>query len=435
MGCIPYSKNTPSIPKNEDIEDKIKEKQNRDNQEEHNVNLIQISSSKYPQSTSYQNKDSNIIILKPMPKQSELRQKFESLESDNKIIRSSSSKKFESENKLSNVIKVKKKINSSMNLLKNLEVNNLDSQKALPSLNKQSQIYNNNNMIEIFPSFEETMYDVWVEKDKEIKIVIIGNWGITEKGNTNENGYDGLVNGYNLCSLLYRIGTDTQYQKLTHKDEQSRYILKSDVEGPLFFKMNINKEVILNNRFNLFGQLNVDIINLNQIQRYELFQKMGWKEPFLRQIFDNSIYQSLSEDESSLLFYLNLLRSKPVLFIDYFFQGNAELKNELFNLNTIQDILHHSDNLRNVIGNKGDTNYETRKKSFFSQYPNIPVEELTVKTFTNSEIEIINTIIESGNYKWIFDNHFNTIGIVISSSQDEDPNTNFTCDLLLTSSN
>lgn len=245
MGCIPYSKNTPSIPKNEDIEDKIKEKQNRDNQEEHNVNLIQISSSKYPQSTSYQNKDSNIIILKPMPKQSELSQKFESLESDNKIIRSSSSKKFESENKLSNVIKVKKKINSSMNLLKNLEMNNLDSQKALPSLNKQSQIYNNNNMIEIFPSFEETMYDVWVEKDKEIKIVIIGNWGITEKGNTNENGYDGLVNGYNLCSLLYRIGTDTQYQKLNHKDEQSRYILKSDVEGPLFFKMNINKKSFL----------------------------------------------------------------------------------------------------------------------------------------------------------------------------------------------
>ena len=98
MGCIPYSKNTPSIPKNEDIEDKIKEKQNRDNQEEHNLNLIQISSSKYPQSTSYQNKDSNIIILKPMPKQSELSQKFDSIESDKKIIRSSSSNKFENEN-------------------------------------------------------------------------------------------------------------------------------------------------------------------------------------------------------------------------------------------------------------------------------------------------------------------------------------------------
>ena len=170
-----------------------------------------------------------------MPRQSELSQKFDSIESDKKIIRSSSSNKFENENnKLSNVIKVKKKINSSMNLLKNLEVNNLDSQKALPSLNKQSQL-NNNNMIEILPCFEETMYDVWIEKDKEIKIVIIGNWGIEEKGSTNENGYDGLVNGYNLCSLLYRIGTDTQYQKLTHKDEQARYILKSDIEGPLFF--------------------------------------------------------------------------------------------------------------------------------------------------------------------------------------------------------
>ena len=237
MGCIPYTKNSLSIPKNEDPENNNKEKRTGDNQEEHNV--IQISSSKYPQSTSYQNKDSNIIILKPMPRQSELSQKFDSIESDKKIIRSSSSNKFENENnKLSNVIKVKKKINSSMNLLKNLEVNNLDSQKALPSLNKQSQL-NNNNMIEILPCFEETMYDVWIEKDKEIKIVIIGNWGIEEKGSTNENGYDGLVNGYNLCSLLYRIGTDTQYQKLTHKDEQARYILKSDIEGPLFFKMNI----------------------------------------------------------------------------------------------------------------------------------------------------------------------------------------------------
>ena len=321
-----------------------------------------------------------------------------------------------------------------MNLLKNLEVNNLDSQKALPSLNKQSQL-NNNNMIEILPCFEETMYDVWIEKDKEIKIVIIGNWGIEEKGSTNENGYDGLVNGYNLCSLLYRIGTDTQYQKLTHKDEQARYILKSDIEGPLFFKMNINKEVILNNRFTLFGKLNVDILNVNQIQRFDLFQKMGWKESFLKQIFENSMYQSLSEDESLLLFYLNLLRSKPVLFIDYFFLGNSELKNEFFNLNSIQDILHYSENLKNVIGNKSDTNYETRKKSFFSQFPNTPVEELTVKTFTNSEIEIINTIINSGNYQWIFDNHFNAIGIVITSNLDEDPNTNFTCDLLLTSSN
>ena len=433
MGCIPYTKNSLSIAKIEDPENNNKEKRTGDNQEEHNV--IQISSSKYPQSTSYQNKDSNIIILKPMPRQSELSQKFDSIESDKKIIRSSSSNKFENENnKLSNVIKVKKKINSSMNLLKNLEVNNLDSQKALPSLNKQSQL-NNNNMIEILPCFEETMYDVWIEKDKEIKIVIIGNWGIEEKGSTNENGYDGLVNGYNLCSLLYRIGTDTQYQKLTHKDEQARYILKSDIEGPLFFKMNINKEVILNNRFTLFGKLNVDILNVNQIQRFDLFQKMGWKESFLKQIFENSMYQSLSEDESLLLFYLNLLRSKPVLFIDYFFLGNSELKNELFNLNSIQDILHYSENLKNVIGNKSDTNYETRKKSFFSQFPNTPVEELTVKTFTNSEIEIINTIINSGNYQWIFDNHFNAIGIVITSNLDEDPNTNFTCDLLLTSSN
>ena len=432
MGCIPYSKNSTSIQKIVEPENKIEDNQNREIQEEHNGNLIQISSSKLPQSTSYQNKDSNIIILKPMPKQSENNQKFDSQTSEKKIVRSSSSNKIDSENnKLSNVIKVKKKINSSMNLLNNLEVDSLDSQKALPSLNKHPV----NNTIEVLPCFVETMYDIWIEKDKEIKIVISGNWGIKEKGNTNENGYEGgLVDGYNLCSLLYRIGTDRDYQKLTHKDEESMYVLKSDIEGPLFFKMNINKEVILNNRFNLFGQLNVDILNMTKLLHFDIFQKMGWKNTFLKEIFDNSMFQSLSEDESRLLFYLNLLRAKPVLFIDYFFKGNSDLKNELFNLNTIQDILHMSDKLKNVIGNKNDNNYETRKTNFFSQFPEIPIVEITVKTFTNSEIEMINAIIDSGNYQWIFENQFNAIGIVISSNQEEDPNINFTCDLLITTS-
>ena len=45
-----------------------------------------------------------------------------------------------------------------------------------------------------------------------MKIVISGNWGIKEKGSTDENGYKGgLVDGYNLCSLLYRIGNDKEY--------------------------------------------------------------------------------------------------------------------------------------------------------------------------------------------------------------------------------
>ena len=412
MGCIPTTKRIQvALQGNQEGEepkklDDLNENKNK-NININNVNLIQISSTKIPTEVQNQNRDSKIIVLKPMPKHptDSENKRINSSNSQKNILHISSIKKYDMDQKITSKYLNKRKVNSSMVILKNLEANIDDNMLVHPfqSGKQQSKI-----AIIAEPSLFDKMLPIWIEQSQEILVKIKGEWGIKEKGKCSYEGYNGLLGEYNLCSLLYRVGTSNKYQNFSKEEHKQFFSIKSEEAGPLFLKMNINKDLLINNKFSLFGLLKIELFNISACQQIEIFQKMGWDKDYLNNMKDKKKYEGFSFEEVELINYINLLRAKPFLYIDYFLGGNSELKNQLFSLYSVHSFLSPNKDYKILLENE-----EIRKKIFESASQKIIYEELCVNVYTNRELEIIEKILISGNFHWIFEETFGQIAVHI----------------------
>lgn len=409
MGCIPSTKRIqlPLQGKQDSGEPKNFDDLNENKSKDlDNINLIQILSTKTPIEAQNQNQDSKIIVLKPMPK----------VPTDSESIRMSSSNsqanilhissiKNDTNRKISSRYTNQKKVISSMILLKNLEDNIDDSMIIHPFHNGKQQ---SKMTIIAEPCIFDKITPIWVKQNQEILLKIKGEWGIKEKGKCSYDGYNGLMGEYNLCSLLYRVGTSKEYQNFSKEERQQFFSIKNEMEGPLFLKMNINKDLLINNNFSLFGVLKIELFNVPSCQQTEIFQKMGWDEDYLNNMKDKKKYDGFSFEEIELINNINLLRSKPLLYIDYFLGGNSELKNELIDLYSVHSFLFPNKEFKVVLENE-----EAKNKIIEGTNQNRMYEGICINSYTNREFEIIEKILTSGNFHWIFEETFGQIAVQI----------------------
>ena len=101
---------------------------------------------------------------------------------------------------------------------------------------------------------------------------------------------------------------------------------ESNISGPLFLKMNLNKGFS-----NPKGSLKIKVSGVKDMTLEQIDYKLGWKNDVL----DNSKFLNnikLSSIERSLLIFINNLRTNPTLFAVQYLQNIKFLTNKINNI-------------------------------------------------------------------------------------------------------
>jgi hypothetical protein len=171
-----------------------------------------------------------------------------------------------------------------------------NSDSDIPIIN----IPKNATHVELFPSTQQTMLQLWVEKGTTLRFYVNGSWGIYEelplisyKGYTNLKKF----RDFNVGALLCHV----QGGKLFNVVDGGQ--VTADSSGPIYLLANDRSE----NNF-CTGQLNVYIQNGVAMNDEEMELRLGWD---IKALLCNSDYSLMTDEEAEIYIYLNKLRSNP----------------------------------------------------------------------------------------------------------------------------
>lgn len=166
---------------------------------------------------------------------------------------------------------------------------------------------------------------IWIEKGRDIKFSIKGEWGFEEYDELFDylgcSTFDEKPNGLNFGSLAGYIPGES-YFAVTDKLEYT-----SNSDGPLYLLQNNGLYSVTPK-----GELEVEIEGGIQMSFEEIERCLGWEINEL----DTSV-QEMREDEIALLILINKVRSNPQLFCKQYLvsrerQVEIELEETLRNL-------------------------------------------------------------------------------------------------------
>ena len=311
------------------------------------------------------------------------------------------------------------KINSSLKLLKDIAFEPFHN--GFESLNKK---INHNIIFNIYPSFHEKMFEIWIEKDIQIFFQFKKNskWGIRQKGLVNYYGYKEKFNGFNLCCILMRVGKEKKYNEI--KDKKP---FISKYEGPLFIKMNIDKKEIINNNYYLDGELECEIFNAKKYSKYQILRKLQFNCDIIYNCFE-------------LLNLINLFRNSPKKFIEIFFAIEKmdnlqyiQLNNHLKNNKILKKISEEENISNNKLIQNNRNIFEKIKNYLKDDKTKLNIKLLNVQIITDNEdpINIIKSLIKEDKYTFIFDSEFKYIGISIKQFENRNNIDNIKCYFLI----
>jgi hypothetical protein len=158
--------------------------------------------------------------------------------------------------------------------------------------------------IRVDPSETEKMYNLWVEKNSRIKIIVKGKWCLfQEHGMVNYKGYTNLNYQHrnaNIGALIARVHGGKYFSV----NDGMTYI--SEVSGPLYFFAN-------NSNFTLqpSGSLEVYIDNCKQKSYDEIQRLLEWN---LSELDTARDCDYLTDEEKMQFIFLNKVRTNPKLF-------------------------------------------------------------------------------------------------------------------------
>ena len=311
------------------------------------------------------------------------------------------------------------KISSSLQILKDIAIEPFHN--GFESLNKK---INHNIIFSISPNFNEKMYEIWIEKDVQIFFQFKKNskWGIRQKGLVNYNGYKENFNGFNLCCILMRVGTEKNYHEIHDKKP-----FVSKYEGPLFIKMNIDKMEVINNNYYLDGELECEIFNAKKLSKYQILRKINFNYDIVYDCFE-------------LLNLINLFRNSPKQFLEIFFAIEkmdnlkyVQLNNNLINNETLKKISEEENISNNILIQNNNNIFEKIKNYLKEDKEKLNIKLINFQVITDSEdpIIIIKYLIKENKYSFIFDSEFKYIGISIKQFENGNNIDNFKCYFLI----
>ena len=202
----------------------------------------------------------------------------------------------------------KKKIITSIQKLRNVAFES--KLNGFDSLN----VINQNIIFSISPNFNEEMFEIWIEKNEQIFFQFKENfkWGIKQKGLVDYNGYKNeKFQNNNLGCLLMRVGYENKYNVIY--DKTPYY---SKFEGPLFLKMNISKNEVIEKNYFLDGELECEIFNVKKFSKCQILKKLD----FPCSDIDINCFEILN--------LINLFKRTPNKFIKLFYPNeNFDIQN------------------------------------------------------------------------------------------------------------
>ena len=314
----------------------------------------------------------------------------------------------------------KKKIITSIQKLRNVAFDS--KQNGFDSLNSINQ----NIIFSISPNFNEEMFEIWIEKNEQIFFQFKENlkWGIKQKGLVDYNGYKNeKFQNNNLGCLLMRVGYENKYNVIY--DKTPYY---SKFEGPLFLKMNISKNEVIEKNYFLDGELECEIFNVKKFSKCQILKKLD----FPCSDIDINCFEILN--------LINLFKRTPNKFIKLFYPNeNFDIQNIKESHNLINnEVLKKISDEENIL-NKYDNNkeyYNNLVKKIINYSNGVQINDLKLLYFqisidSNESIIIIKKLIEENKYYFIFDNEFKYIGISIKVFEKEYNFDNIKCYFLL----
>ena len=314
----------------------------------------------------------------------------------------------------------KKKIITSIQKLRNVAFES--KLNGFDSLN----VINQNIIFSISPNFNEEMFEIWIEKNEQIFFQFKENfkWGIKQKGLVDYNGYKNeKFQNNNLGCLLMRVGYENKYNVIY--DKTPYY---SKFEGPLFLKMNISKNEVIEKNYFLDGELECEIFNVKKFSKCQILKKLD----FPCSDIDINCFEILN--------LINLFKRTPNKFIKLFYPNeNFDIQNikESHNLikNEVLKRISDEENILNKYDNKKEY-YKNLVKKIKSYSNGVEINALKILFFqlsidSNESIIIIKKLIEENKYYFIFDNEFKYIGISIKVFEKEYNFDNIKCYFLL----
>ena len=168
----------------------------------------------------------------------------------------------------------------------------------------------------------EYLIPIWFEKGKYIKFNTEGKYRISK--NYEYHDSFGLHSSmkFNYGSTIARIGSGESFA-LPSKE----YIHFSKVEGPLYLKLNLPKNLSVKPE----GKLKIKIYDGELMSRKEIYTKIGWKEKELK--YDNEKSKVVEND---LTVFLNNLRMNPILFYESYIKEDN--KNQIWTRKFLEDM-------------------------------------------------------------------------------------------------
>ena len=306
-----------------------------------------------------------------------------------------------------------------------LKLRNVAFESKLNAFDSLNSI-NQNIIFSILPDFNEQMFEIWIEKNEQIFFQFKENlkWGIKQKGLVEYNGYKNVIfNNNNLCCLLIRVGYEKKYNVIYDK---TPYFSK--FEGPLFLKMNISKNEVIENNYILDGELECEIFNVKKFSKCQILKKLD----FPCSDIDINCFEILN--------LINIFKRTPNKFIKLFYPNenfdiqNLKGSNNLINNEVLKKISDEENILNKYENNKEYYNNLVKKIKSYSngvQINGLKLIYFQISIDTNESIIIIKKLIEENKYYFIFDNEFKYIGISIKEFKKEYNFDNIKCYFLL----
>jgi len=284
------------------------------------------------------------------------------------------------------------------------------------------------------PSFiSEYLIPIWFEKGKYLKFKTEGKYRINNNFEYHDSSGISSSMKFNYGAIVARIGSGEPFV-LPSKE----FIYFSEVEGPLYIKINFPKNVIIKPE----GKLIIKIYDGKLMAKNEIYAKIGWKEKELKYKHANS-----KVIENELTIFLNNLRMNPILFYESYVKDDnlkktwtGEFLENMGKNNDTNGIKHFSVNnnlyeiIQDYIESKYDQKKLTKKNSIENMKDLQKFLDLYLKEKINQDIIINCKIIKKSEMKHIclqylydkdfipniFNNEYNSIAVNVKDDIFDD---------------